>query len=142
MHGSPFVRILVDQLRHVATAKEGMMAARFVIKTSKDGQFMFVLKAGNNEIILTSELYTQKHGAENGIESVRRNAVDDARFERKTAKSGEPYFVLKAANGEVIGASEMYSSTSAMERGIASVKKNSQFTPVEDQTVTKTTASP
>src|ERR1700730_5932392 len=107
-----------------------MMAARFVIKTAKDGQFMFVLKAGNNEIILTSELYKQKTSAENGIESVRKNATDDARFERKTAKSGEPYFVLKAANGEIIGASEMYSSTSAMERGIASVKKNSQFTPV------------
>jgi uncharacterized protein YegP (UPF0339 family) len=122
------------------TVKEGMMAARFVIKTSKDGQFMFVLKAGNNEIILTSELYTQKQSAENGIESVRKNAPDDARFDRKTAKNGEPYFVLKAANGEVIGASEMYSSTSAMERGIASVKKNSQFTPVEDQTVKKAAA--
>jgi uncharacterized protein len=122
------------------TSKEEMMAARFVIKTAKDGQFMFVLKAGNNEIILTSELYTQKQGAENGIESVRNNAPDDARFERKTAKSGEPYFVLKATNGEVIGVSEMYSSTSAMERGIASVKKNSQFTPVEDQTATKVTA--
>ena len=50
------------------------------------------------------------------------------------SKADEPYFVLKAANGEVIGTSEMYSSTSAMRKGIASVKKNSQFTPVDDLT--------
>jgi uncharacterized protein YegP (UPF0339 family) len=89
---------------------------------------------GNNEVILTSELYTQKQNAENGIESVRENAPDDARFDRRTSRAGEPYFVLKAVNGEIIGTSEMYSSTSSRERGIASVRKNSQFTPVDDQT--------
>ena len=116
------------------------MAARFVIKNSSDGQFMFVLKAGNNEVILTSELYTQKQGAENGIASVRANAPDDARFDRRTSKAGQPYFVLKAANGEIIGTSEMYSSTSSMKKGIASVKKNSQFTPIDDQTESKVAA--
>jgi uncharacterized protein len=113
---------------------EEAMAARFVIKNSSDGQFMFVLKAGNNEVILTSERYKQRHSAENGIASVRANAADDARFEPRSSKAGEPYFVLKAANGEIIGTSEMYSSTSSMRKGIASVKKNSQFTPVDDQT--------
>jgi uncharacterized protein len=116
------------------------MAARFVIKNSSDGQFMFVLKAGNNEVVLTSELYTQKHNAENGIESVRANATDDARFDRRRSVDGEPYFVLKAANGEIIGTSEMYSSTSAVVRGIAAVKKNSQFTPIDDQTSKKINA--
>ena len=65
-----------------------------------------------------------KAGATNGIESVRKNAPLDERFERKTSKADEPYFVLKADNGEVIGVSEMYSSKSAMENGIESVKKN------------------
>jgi uncharacterized protein len=116
------------------------MAARFVIKNSSDGQFMFVPKAGNNEVILTSELYAQKQGAENGIASVRANAPDDARFDRRTSKAGQPYFVLKAANGEIIGTSEMYSSTSSMKKGIASVKRNSQFTPVDDQTARKVAA--
>lgn len=50
--------------------------------------------------------------------------VERSRFERKTAKDGSPYFVLKAANGEIIGKSEMYSSVAAMENGIASVVKN------------------
>ena len=117
------------------------MAARFVIKAAAGGQFLFNLKAGNNEIILTSELYKQKEGAEAGIESVKKNATEDARFERKTAKDGSPFFVLKAGNGEVIGRSEMYSSTSAMERGIASVKKNSQFVPVQDETEAKAKAA-
>jgi uncharacterized protein len=110
------------------------MAARFVIKNSSDGRFMLVLKAGNNEVILTGELDAQKQGAENGIASVRANAPDDARFERRTPKAGQPYFLLKAANGEIIGTSEMYSSTSSMKKGIASVKRNSQFTPIDDQT--------
>ncbi len=113
------------------------MAAKFELKAAKGDQFMFNLKAANGEVILTSELYVQKSGAENGIASVRVNAPDDAQFERKTAKSGEPYFVLKAKNGEIIGRSEMYSSTSAMENGIASVKKNAPEAALSDLTAAK-----
>src|SRR5690606_41963887 len=97
---------------------------KFEIKTDKSGQFRFNLKAGNGQVILSSEGYTTKAACENGIESVRKNSQDDARFERKTAKDGSPYFNLKATNGPVIGSSEMYSGTSALENGIASVKKN------------------
>ena len=78
------------------------MAGKFEIKKSTNGQFMFNLKAGNHEVILTSELYHEKQSAMNGVESVRANASDDGRYERKTAKNGSPFFVLKAANGEVI----------------------------------------
>jgi uncharacterized protein len=99
------------------------MAAKFEIKKSADEQFMFNLEAANREVILTSETYSQKRSAEQGIASVKANASDDTRFERKT-KDGSPYFVLKAANGEIIGKSEMYSSVAAMENGIASVVKN------------------
>ncbi len=110
------------------------MAGKFELKKSKSGKFMFNLKAGNNQVILTSELYNEKAGAENGIESVRKNAGDDANYERKTSVKDEPYFVLKAANGQVIGSSEMYSSASAMENGIASVKANGPGAPVVDLT--------
>ena len=105
---------------------------KFEIKTDKSGQFRFNLKAGNGQVILSSEAYTTKTSCENGIESVRKNCQDDNRFERKTAKNGSPYFNLKAANGQVIGSSEMYSSTSAMENGIASVKKNAPDGGVDD----------
>ena len=100
------------------------MSSYFEIKPAAAGQFMFNLKAANNQVILTSQSYESKQGARGGIESVQKNAAADDRYERKTAEDNSPYFVLVATNGEVIGKSEMYSSTGAMEGGIASVKAN------------------
>ncbi|MBC7702433.1 MAG: YegP family protein [Rhodoferax sp.] len=108
------------------------MAGYFEVKSAAGGQFMFNLKAGNHEVILTSERYVAKVSALSGIASVKVNAPTDSRYERKTASDTSPYFVLKAANGEVIGKSEMYSSTSAMENGIASVKANAPEAVVKD----------
>lgn len=65
-----------------------------------------------------------KSGANYGIESVKKNSVLDERYDRRESKKGEPYFVLLAANKQIIGQSEFYSSAAAMENGIASVKKN------------------
>ena len=110
------------------------MAGKFELKKSDSGQFMFNLKAGNNQVILTSELYRGRGGAQNGIESVKKHAGADANYERKTSSKGDPYFVLKAVNGQVIGKSEMYSSPSAMENGIASVKANAPGASVSDPT--------
>jgi len=110
------------------------MTAKFDLKQGESGQFMFNLKAGNGEVILTSELYKQKQSAIVGIDSVKANAADDTRYERKTAKNGQPFFVLTARNGEIIGKSEMYSSVSAMENGIQSVKKNGPVATIEDST--------
>ena len=95
-----------------------------IFKSDKSGKFYFRLKAGNGEIILQSEAYEQKAGVQNGVESVINHAQADSNYERKTAKDGQDYFVLKASNGQVIGKSEMYKSKAGMENGIASVKKN------------------
>jgi uncharacterized protein YegP (UPF0339 family) len=100
------------------------MAGKFELNTSSNGKFFFNLKASNGQIILSSEMYESKSAAENGIESVKKNAADDARYDRLTSKNGDPYFVLKAANGQQIGRSETYKSAAAMENGIESVKKN------------------
>ncbi|MBS1508845.1 MAG: YegP family protein [Bacteroidetes bacterium] len=97
---------------------------KFVISTRSNGEFQFNLKADNGEVILTSEGYTTRAACDNGIESVRKNATDDARYDRKRSTNQKHYFNLKATNGQVIGTSEMYESSSAMETGIASVKKN------------------
>ncbi|MFO0949781.1 MAG: YegP family protein [Isosphaeraceae bacterium] len=110
------------------------MAGVYEIKTTAAGKFHFVLKAGNGEIILQSQQYEAKASAEGGIESVRTNGPLDERFERKTAKDDSPYFVLKAANGQVIGQSETYSSVAAMEKGIASVKTNAPDATLKDLT--------
>ena len=100
------------------------MSGKFEITKSSNSKFMFNLKADNGIVILTSQLYEAKAGALQGIESVRINASLGERFERLSSTQGEPYFTLKAANSQVIGRSQMYSSSAAMENGIASVAKN------------------
>jgi uncharacterized protein YegP (UPF0339 family) len=108
------------------------MAGYFECKTASNGQFMFNLKAGNHEVVLTSEMYTTKTACTAGIESVQKNASVDANFIRKLAKDGSHYFVLAAANHQTIGKSEMYSSAPAMEKGIASVKANAPGAAIKD----------
>ncbi len=107
---------------------------KFEITTRKNGEFQFNLKAGNGQVILTSEGYTTKAACENGIESVRKNSQDDNRFKRLEAKNGKPYFNLTAGNGQIIGNSEMYESVSSRENGIASVAKNAPDAEISDLT--------
>ncbi len=110
------------------------MAGKFEVKLSNSGKHMFNLKAGNGQVILTSELYESKTACLNGVESVRKNSADENRFERRTSSKGEPYFILKAGNGQEIGRSEMYSGDAAMENGIASVKTNAPDAAINDTT--------
>ena len=67
------------------------------------------------------------------IESVKKNAPIEARFEIKEAKNGKPFFNLKASNGQVIGSSQMYASERTMKMGIASVMKNAPEAPVVEE---------
>ena len=100
------------------------MAARYEISKTKSGKFHFVLKAGNSQVVLSSQQYADKNGAEGGVASCKKNGAAEANFVKKTSKAGEPYFVLMASNGQVIGQSEMYTSSSGCKNGIASVMKN------------------
>ena len=110
------------------------MAGHFELSKSSDGQFRFVLKAGNGEIILTSELYKTRAAAENGIASVQTNSPLAERYEKKTASNGKEHFNLKAANHQIIGSSQMYGSEAARDAGIASVKANGGTQTVKDLT--------
>ncbi len=111
---------------------------KFVIRTVKSG-FMFNLKAGNGEIIATSEIYTSESGAKNGIESVKKNALiaavedqtsenfekkSNPKFEVYADKKGEYRFRLKAGNGEIIATGESYTAKSSCLNGIESVRRN------------------
>ena len=102
-------------------------------KLKGGASYRFTLLAANHEVILSSQSYDSKAGAEGGIESVRRNGPDAKNFEKKSSSASQPYFVLKAANGQVIGTSEMYSSESARDNGIASVQANSPSTTVKEE---------
>ena len=107
---------------------------KFEIKTRKNGEFQFNLKATNGQVILTSEGYKSKASCLNGIESVKKNSQDEKRFDTKVASTGKPYFNLMAGNGQIIGSSQMYANETNMKNGIASVKKNAPEAPVVDLT--------
>ena len=102
-----------------------------VYQSDKDNKYYFNLKAGNGQVILTSQGYSGKSGCENGIDSVRENCGDDDSFERKEAKNGKWHFNVKAKNGQIIGRSQMYKDDSGMENGIDSVKKNAPDAEVD-----------
>ena len=108
------------------------MAAKFELKKSKNDKFVFNLLAGNGQVILTSEMYESKASALNGIESVKKNAADDGRYSRLSAKDGSPYFTLKATNGQVIGQSQMYSSEATRDNGIQSCVNHAPGASVSD----------
>lgn len=110
------------------------MAGKFVVSKRSNGEFQFNLKAGNGQVILASEGYADRAGCKNGIESVKKNSTDDARYERKTSSNRKFFFNLHAANGQVIGTSEMYESESGRENGIASVAANAPTAEVVDET--------
>ena len=110
------------------------MAAKFELKKSKNDKFVFNLLATNGQIVLTSEMYESKASAVNGIESVKKNSGDDARYARLTGKDGSPYFTLKAGNSQVIGQSQMYSGARARDAGIESVQAHAVAAAIDDQT--------
>ena len=107
---------------------------KFVITLRKDGEFQFNLKATNGQTILTSEGYKTKAACLNVIESVKKNCQVEARFDKKVASNGKPFFNLKATNGQIIGSSQMYVNEKNMLNGVASVVKNAPEAPIVDMT--------
>lgn len=111
------------------------MAGKFVLKAAGKGKYVFSLKASNGLTVLTSETYSSKYAALNGIESVHQNAGQRSNYELRIAKNGRPYFVLLAQNREVIGQSQRYASANGVKKGIASVQANAAVTAVDDLTI-------
>lgn len=118
---------------------------KFVVKQVKTG-VIFNLKAGNGEVIATGEIYTTEAACMNGIESVRKNAVEakledqtvagyetvaNPKFEVYADKTGEFRFRLKARNGEIIAVGEGYKAKASCLNGIDSVRRNAPDASVE-----------
>lgn len=108
--------------------------AAFEMRTAKSGEYYFRLQGDNGQTVLSSEMYKAKDSCKNGVESVKKNAGTAERFEKRSATSGAPYFVLKAANHEIIGTSEQYSDESARDKGIATVMRIVASATVNDKT--------
>ena len=129
------------------TYKGGKYMGKFVVKKTNTG-VKFDLKAGNGEVIATSEVYTTEDACRNGVESVRKNApaaaVEDQteegyatekhpKFEVYEDKAGEFRFRLKATNGQIIAVSEGYKAKASCMSGIESVKKNAPEAEVVEE---------
>lgn len=109
---------------------------KFVIGKTKNGQYRFNLKAGNGEIIATSESYSTLAACKNGVESVRKNALAEIedqtveeskknpKYELYVDKAGEYRFRLKASNGEIICHGEGYKAKASCKNGIDSIGRN------------------
>lgn len=110
------------------------MSGWYDLKKSSSGEFYFVLKGGNGEAILTSQMYESKASAENGIASARQNCEFEDRFERTTAANGKFHFNLKSPNQQVIGSSELYATTESRDEGISAVMQNGRTGTVHDKT--------
>ncbi len=114
-------------------SKKRTIMGKFVISKSRlNNQYYFNLKASNGESILSSEGYTTNQSCRVGIQSVISNSPYDSRYDKRIASNGNYYFNLLATNGQVIGKSEMYSSSQARDGGIASVKVNAPNASIED----------
>ena len=123
-------------MRKICTKGLNIMG-KFVVRETATG-IKFDLKAGNGEVIATSEVYTTEAACLNGINSVKVNCVGEVedqtveevvavkhpKFEVYQDKAGEYRFRLKARNGEVIATSEGYASKAGCLNGVESVKKN------------------
>lgn len=107
--------------------------SKFVISKRYNNEYQFVLVADNGQVILVSEGYSTKAACENGIESVKKNALESIRFDKKTSSNGKYYFNLKASNGQIIGSSEMYESQLGRDNGVEAVVKSAQTDILEDK---------
>lgn len=112
---------------------------KFVISPTKNGGVKFNLKAGNGEVIATSQVYKAEKYCREGIASVMKNApiaeiedqtvegfekVKHPKFEVYKDKAGEFRFRLKATNGQIIAVGEGYKALAGCLKGIESIKKN------------------
>lgn len=120
---------------------------KFVIRETATGT-KFDLKAGNGEVIATSEVYNSLDACKKGIESVKKNAPVAAvenqtvegyapekhpKFEVYKDKAGEFRFRLKATNGQIIATGEGYKALAGCMNGIESIKKNAPDAEVVTQ---------
>jgi uncharacterized protein YegP (UPF0339 family) len=131
--GINFVTLFLDANKCICNFKKIIKMGKYQIRRTSNGQFRWTLKASNGETLITSETYVSKQGCLDGVAS-SKVCVADKNFDKKTSTSGQPYFNQVANNYQVLGTSEMYSSTSARDNGIDSVKRNAPTATIEDLT--------
>jgi len=95
------------------------MPGKFELKLSSNGKHFFNLLSAKGQVLLVSEMYESRAAALNGIDSVRKNAANPARYHRAEAAGGKSYFSLKAGNHQVIGTSPMHADAVARDAAVS-----------------------
>ena len=104
-----------------------------IVKKSNAKQpFTFAFVDAEGTTIVRSENYSAKKSALNGVESVKKNASDDSRYELKDSANGKFYFNLKASNGQVVGTSGMFASQDERQQAMAALKQQAASVEVDD----------
>lgn len=94
-------------------------------KSDAKEPFSFVYINAEGKTIVKSENYSQKASAKNGIESVRKNCQEDARYEMKESSNGKPFFNIKSTNGQIVGTSALFADENERAAAIAELKADS-----------------
>lgn len=132
---APFKQAVGSCYLNAGLKNKTCIMAKFEIKKSINGTFFFhFIATGHENISLKSEQYQSKSNCENGINSVKVNATDDRCYEKLTARDGRYYFNLKAANGEIIGTSPMFSGIADRDSNIILLKTQAPKASVADLT--------
>ena len=125
------------------------MKAKYQVYRDMAGKYRFRLRAANNKIVAVSEAYESKAGCMNGVRSVQKNCsshvedktigmekLSNPKYELFTDIASEFRFNLKAANGEIIAASEGYETKDGVMNGIDAVQRSCDA-EIDDLTVTQ-----
>lgn len=108
------------------------MRGWFVLTDNGYPQYYFVLKAINDETILSSGIYASKTAALHGIAFIQANCHLDEHYEHRVSARGSHYFVLKGNDGEIVGTSQLYTSTFSREIGLSMVKLSGHTATIID----------
>jgi uncharacterized protein YegP (UPF0339 family) len=100
------------------------MNGKYTVNAVGKTEYHWNLMARNAQTMLSSAMCADKAGAETGIEACRLNSPDEARYERLVANDTRYFFVLRTAEGDVIGTSETYYSLVAREKAIVLCKES------------------
>ena len=130
----PLLLKFVSRRQSDQQSKRGAMSGWFELNRNGESQYHFALKAGDGDPILSSKTYQSKVSAQRGIGSVQAHSQSHDRYEKRVSQKNQPYFVLKDTDSQIIGLSQLHSSTAARDADMASVKTYGNTATVKDNT--------
>ncbi len=101
-----------------------LVSGYYQLIEGQDGAFMFNLRAGNHETVLTSRLFWSRLAALDAVEMLRQVSQQPAQFVRLNRADGREFFEVLGPDGQALARSELYASRSGVLSGMASVRRN------------------